>query len=141
MHLFAVRELSLVRNRKYLPEYAFELLRLADSDLASGHALVAAKVRFENACFHYQQTVEKSLKAVLVHKGVAFPSTQDLNVLLALLPEMDEQCPHTHEIPELNIYSAQRRYEEGPTPATQEDTDDAALMASAALKWAKGICK
>jgi HEPN domain-containing protein len=131
----------LVRNRKYLPEYAFELLRLADSDLASGHALVAAKVRLENACFHYQQTVEKSLKAVLVHKGVAFPSTHDLNVLLTLLPAMVEQCPQAHGIPELNIYSAQRRYEEGPTPATQEDADEAAFMAAETLKWAKEICK
>ncbi|NBO39929.1 HEPN domain-containing protein, partial [bacterium] len=56
----------MVKNRKYLPEYAFELLRLADADLASGRALVAAGVRLENACYHYQQTVEKSLKAVLV---------------------------------------------------------------------------
>jgi hypothetical protein len=34
-----------------------------------------------------------------------------------------------------------RRYEEGPTPATQEDADDAALMAVETLNWAKGICK
>jgi hypothetical protein len=60
--LFVKREWNLVKTRKYLPEYAFELLRLADADLASGHALVAAKVRLENACFHYQQAVGKSLK-------------------------------------------------------------------------------
>jgi HEPN domain-containing protein len=131
----------LVRNRVYRREYAFELLRLAESDLASGHALVAAKVRLENACFHYQQAVEKSLKAVLVHNGVAFPSTHDLNVLLALLPVADDPCPHLHEIPDLNIYSAQRRYEEGPTPATQEDADDAAMMAAETLAWAKGVCR
>jgi HEPN domain-containing protein len=136
-----MKELSLVRNRKYLPEYAHELLRLADADLASGHALVAAHVRFENACFHYQQTVEKALKAVLVKRGVAFPSTHDLNVLLTLMPAEIGEAPHSHEIPELNIYSAQLRYEEGPAPATQEDADDAAAMATDALIWAKKLCQ
>lgn len=131
----------MVRNRKYLPEYAYELLRLADADLASGHALVAARVRFENACFHYQQTVEKALKAVLVRFGVAFPATHDLNVLLTLMPTETGEPPHCHEIPELSIYSAQRRYEEGPAPATQEDADDAAAMATDTLLWAKKLCQ
>ena len=135
-----MRESRLVRNRRYLPEYAFELLRLADSDLVSGHALISAKVRLENACFHYQQAVEKSLKAVLVYKGVAFPSTHDLNVLLALLPLEAGECPNSHGIPELNIYGAQRRYEEGPTPATDDDASEAATMASDVLNWAKNIC-
>jgi HEPN domain-containing protein len=135
-----MKELRLVRNRTYLPEYAFELLRLADSDVDSGHALIAAKVRLENACFHYQQAVEKSLKAVLVYKGVAFPSTHDLNILLALLPLEIGECPNSHSIPELNIYSAQRRYEEGPTPATEEDANEAATMASDTFNWAKSIC-
>lgn len=130
----------MVKTRKYLPEYAFELLRLADADLASGHALVAAKVRLENACFHYQQAVEKSLKSILVHKQVAFPSSHDLNVLLTLLPADLKECPHAHELSDLNIYGAQRRYEEGPTPATREDADEAAEMATDILNWAKDIC-
>lgn len=130
----------MVKTRKYLPEYAFELLRLAEADLASGHALVLAKVRLENACFHFQQTVEKSLKAVLVHKQVAFPSTHDLSVLLALLPTGANECPHDHELAELNIYGAQRRYEEGPAPTTREDADEAAEIASAILDWAKESC-
>jgi hypothetical protein len=37
------------KNRKYLPKYAFEHLQLADSELASGRALVAAGIRLENA--------------------------------------------------------------------------------------------
>lgn len=131
----------MVRNRKYLPEYAYELLRLANADLASGHALVTAHVRLENACFHYQQAVEKSLKAVLVKSGIAFPSTHDLNVLLTLMPAEIAEVPHAHEIPELNIYSAQLRYEEGPAPATQEDADAAATMATDALLWAKKLCE
>lgn len=37
----------MVKNRKYLPEYAYELLRLADADLPSGRALVAAVIKLE----------------------------------------------------------------------------------------------
>lgn len=141
MHSFTRKELSLVKNRKYLPEYAFELLRLADADLASGRALVAAGVRLENACFHYQQTVEKALKAILVNRGVAFPSTHDLNVLLNLLPIEIGDAPHSHDIPQLGIYSAQRRYEEGPSPATQDDADEAATIAADIFSWAKSLCQ
>lgn len=131
----------MIRKRTYQPEYAFELLRLAKADFESGDALVAAKVRPENACFHYQQTVEKSLKAVLVHCNVAFPASHDLNLLSALLPEGHLDCPFSNEFGELGIYGAQRRYEEGPSPATEEDANQAAKMAAAVLGWAKAICK
>jgi HEPN domain-containing protein len=130
----------LVKTRKYLPEYAFELLRLAEADLASGRALIAAGVRIENSCYHFQQTVEKALKAVLVNQGIAFPSTHDLNVLILLLPAGLAELPNSHDIPELNIYGTQRRYEEGPTPATSEDATQAENMAALALGWAKNIC-
>jgi HEPN domain-containing protein len=84
--------------------------------------------------------VEKSLKSVLVHCGVSFPSTHDLNVLMLLLPEGLGELPYALELPELGIYSTQRRYEEAPTPATHEDTNEAEKIAACALAWAKGIC-
>ena len=59
---------------------------------------------------------------------------------LALLPLEAGECPNFHSIPELNINGAQRRYEEGPTPATEDDSSEAATMASDALDWAKNIC-
>jgi hypothetical protein len=57
-----------------------------------------------------------------------------------LLPEGLSELPCAHDIPELIIYSTQRRYEEGPTAATREDADEAENMAASALAWAKKIC-
>lgn len=59
---------------------------------------------------------------------------------IIVLPADVRDCPHTHELAELNIYGAQRRNEEGPAPATREDADDAAEMAADVLNWAKNLC-
>ena len=130
-----------MRFHKYKTEYALELMRLASSDFLSGNALVQTKMRIENACFFYQQSVEKCLKAVLVSKEISFPSIHDLHTLLALLPEIEPPCPNSHDIPTLNIYAAQRRYEEGPVEATEEDAEIAKDLAQAVLDWARNIVK
>lgn len=39
----------------------------------------------DTVCFHCQQCAEKYLKAILVSRGVAFPKTHDLVLLLNLL--------------------------------------------------------
>ena len=110
-----------MRFHKYKPKYLLELMRIASEDFLSGNALIEAKMRIENACFFYQQTIEKCLKAVLVSKEISFPSIYDLHTLLILLPEIEPPCPNSHDIPTLNIYAEQRRYEEGPVEATEED--------------------
>ncbi len=38
--------------------------------------------------FHCQQCAEKYLKALLLYRGVAFPRTHDLRLLLDLVPTM-----------------------------------------------------
>lgn len=128
-----------MKRRKYRLEYAHELLRLADADLFAANAVFNAGGRVENACFYYQQAVEKALKSVLVHQEIEIPSVHDLSVLLALLPVTALPCPFEHELPELNIYAAQRRYEEGPTPATQSDGLEAQSMCNAVLNWAQNL--
>jgi HEPN domain-containing protein len=102
--------------------------------------LLRPKFDWKMHAFIISRLLENLLRPILVHKHVGFPATHDLNVLLALLPTEVSECPHAHEVPELNIYGAQRRYEEGPTPATREDVDEAAEMASDILRWAKDIC-
>jgi hypothetical protein len=56
-----------------------------------------------------------------------------ISMSLSLLPLEAGECPNSHSIPELNIYGAQRRYEEGLTPATEDDASEVATMASDAL--------
>ncbi len=128
-----------MKLRKYRPEYRQELFRLADADFFSADLLLSGGARIENACFYFQQTVEKALKAALVHLEIEFPSVHDHAVLLALLPNTEPSCPFQHELSELNIYAAQRRYEEGPAPATVEDAKSARNMAEAVLRWSKDL--
>jgi len=68
-------------------EYAQHLFKIAQGDLDSAAALMAAKTlgRPENILYMIQQSVEKSLKAVLIHKQIAFPLVHDLGILIALL--------------------------------------------------------
>jgi HEPN domain-containing protein len=57
---------------------------LSDLEVAEGPA--GDNVLASTLCFHAQQAVEKSLKAVLVHRGIGFPRTHNLGVLMDLLP-------------------------------------------------------
>jgi hypothetical protein len=40
----------------------------------------------EGLCFHAQQAAEKSIKAVLIDRGVSFPRTHNIRTLLELIP-------------------------------------------------------
>lgn len=73
-------------------------LRRARSDLAlaSGDRALA-DVLYEDLCFHAQQAAEKAIKAVLVHRQVAFPRTHAIVDLLTLASragvELSEASP------------------------------------------------
>lgn len=57
------------KERHFKPEYAKELIAIARGDLASAFGLKKIKMgRPENICYHAEQSIEKSLKAVLCHK-------------------------------------------------------------------------
>ncbi|MBM4252110.1 MAG: HEPN domain-containing protein [Deltaproteobacteria bacterium] len=122
--------------RKYKKEYAEELLRIAQSDLDAGHAIQAARSgRAENLAYFAEQVVEKSLKAVLCIREIAFPATHDLRQLIDLMGPSDVP-PHGDALGELTIYGAVRRYEEGPWSLSWEEADLALSAAKDVLAWA-----
>lgn len=45
------------------------------------------KILLEELCFHVQQAVEKALKGLLVAKGIAFPKTHNIRILIDILPK------------------------------------------------------
>lgn len=116
--------------------YADELLRLAKSDLDSAEKLLKAGARVENACFFAEQCIEKSLKVSLIKRHTPYPHVHDLGFLLGKLPA-DECPPESKQIIAMEVYAAQRRYEEGPYAATEEDGRQAIRLAQATLKWAR----
>lgn len=130
------------KNILFLPEYAPNLLNIAKGDLMTADALIKATHpgRPENILYMIQQAVEKTLKAALIKKQIAFPLVHDLGILIALLPEADYP-PGGFEWTALNPYASIRRYEEGNLPLTREEiisSYDAALLV---IQWADNLMK
>jgi len=95
-------------------EEALRSLRLADRDIAAFEALLRhPEVPPAIACFHAQQAIEKSLKAVLFSRLVEFRRTHDLIELSALLEDKGIQIPIASAwLKALNPFAVAFRYEE-----------------------------
>jgi HEPN domain-containing protein len=131
--------LTNTQERKFLPSYAFELLRIAASDLESAEILQASKKgRKENIFYHIQQSCEKSLKAALVSLELPVPLILDLAALVAKLPDSVER-PFGYELGELTQFATIRRYEEGEMILTAEEAAQGILLAKTILAWSMKI--
>ena len=99
-------------------EEALRFLRLAEKDLK---AFMAMKnhpdIAFEIACFHAQQSVEKSLKAIMFLKKIEFRRTHDLEELAAILNRNGLVLPlPTEQISRLNPFAVTVRYDDEDIP-------------------------
>ncbi|MBC7420358.1 MAG: HEPN domain-containing protein [Bdellovibrio sp.] len=128
----------MVQNKNILfkKEYAKHLFEIAKGDLDTASALLMAKSpgRIENILYMIQQSVEKSLKAVLIHKQISFPIVHDLGILIALLP-VDDYPPGGFDWAELNPYASIRRYEEGSLPIHRDEIQAAFDAARLVQDW------
>lgn len=122
----------------FKPEYAEKLLIIAQGDLETSLALINAEKpgRLENILYMIQQAIEKTLKAVLIKKQIAFPLVHDLGILIALLPPSDYP-PGGFDWTALNPYASIRRYEEGALPIQMEEIKIAYDSALTVIEWAK----
>lgn len=120
--------------------YAQELFKIAAGDFSSAKILFEANShgRDENIVFIAQQSVEKSVKAVLVHLQIAFPMVHDLGILVALLPD-DKMPPGGFALTELNPFASVRRYHEGDFPLTKDEIQASIEIAQKVIKWAQDI--
>ena len=97
--------------KKRMPVSPDEWLIHARSDLKLAKLGIAQDVLREQICFHAQQAVEKSLKAVLLHFKVDFPFTHDLEELLDTLKIAGISIPsNLNEIGVLTPYAVETRY-------------------------------
>jgi len=125
-----------LKKQLFPKEYAKELLKIAKGDLDS--ALGLSKIntgRPENIVFLAQQSVEKSIKSVLVHLQIAFPLVHDLGILIALLPD-DKAPAEGFALTELNPFASVRRYEEGRIPLATEEIKSSLEVAQKIIQWA-----
>ena len=89
-----------------------DLLILAQKDYRAAQILARSDdPQIEAAGFHLQQAVEKSLKAWLALKGIDYPKTHDLSLLLRILEDEGEDIEEFWSLLELNPFAIQFRYE------------------------------
>jgi HEPN domain-containing protein len=93
------------------------LLRIEIADLETAEASSDPAIFREGAWgFWLQQSVEKALKAWLVHLGEIPPLTHDLNRLLRLLERHQVKTEGFRALGQLTIYAVQFRYDTDPQP-------------------------
>jgi HEPN domain-containing protein len=115
------------------------LLGLArDDELAARSLLPVEGVTDAILGFHSQQAVEKSLKAVLAHRGVEFPFTHDLDGLLELCQGNGIEVPEElSDVDHLSPYAVQLRY--GAIRPSVLNRDQALRWAASAVGWAGSV--
>lgn len=88
------------------------LLEAARHDLGACKALASmADIHDSMVGFHAQQAIEKSLKAVLAHAGVAVRRTHDIAELLDATADSGlPSPPHAEQLDEFQPYAVEARY-------------------------------
>jgi HEPN domain-containing protein len=112
-------------------------LEYARGDLVMAEQPSLAGVPYLLRCFHAQQAAEKSVKAVLLDRGVEFPPTHNLSVLFALLPTDVRPPDGLAAIVGLTAYAVSGRYPDEIDEATAEEHRQAVALARAAVHWAE----
>lgn len=91
----------------------------------------------ETLCFHAQQAAEKSLKAVLVSRGVSPPLTHNLRLLV---DRLSPETPVPEEVVsavELTDYAVTVRYPGEFEEVTAEEHARAIRLAETVVAWAQ----
>ena len=116
-------------------------LRYAQSDLDAAKGPPRGRLLLETLCFHAQQAVEKSLKALLIAKGMEFPRTHNLGVLLDLLSSTVSLPADRIAVAGLTEYAVATRYPGEEEPVSEEQYHEAVRLAEAVVSWAEGILR
>jgi HEPN domain-containing protein len=106
--------------------------------LALARSFRSQDVLVEDLCFHAQQAVEKSMKAVLLHRGIPFPYTHDIARLVTLLKEAQILWPdELDEAAGLTAYAVEARYPGLETEVSEDEHRLALDIAARVLAWAE----
>lgn len=123
--------------QKFKKEYAHKLYRIADNDLYAAEYLVgAAKCRPELIIYQVQQSIEKSIKAVLVFEEKQVPLTHDIELLLSELQSSDQKIL-PEGAAEFSRFATIKRYTEGDEAYDQKDIQSALQVGKVFLNWAR----
>ncbi len=130
-----------VHGRRFPPSDPREWLNRARSNLARAReGIHITGVYFEDLCFDAQQAAEKSLKALLIHRGIRFPYVHDLAELLGLVEQAGQEVPsRVRQAARLTRYAVVTRYPGLLEPVTREQYEEAVALAEEVVRWAQGV--
>ena len=123
------------RPERQLPR---RLLRKAAADLTAARTLADDPEQADEVVgFHVQQTVEKSVKAVLASLEIDYPLTHDVDFLVRLLSRRDVPVPGALlEARWVSMWGVVTRYEDVETVL---DRVEAIGVATTAIEWARQL--
>ncbi|MCB1174294.1 MAG: HEPN domain-containing protein [Leptospiraceae bacterium] len=111
-------------------------LRRANSNLLRARQPVPDGVLFEDLCFDAQQCCEKSLKALLICKGINFRYVHDLAELITNLLGAGFEVPvFIRRATILTEYAVEARYPGLSEPVTEEEYDESVSIAQSVYEW------
>ena len=122
-----------------MPGSSADWLRRAFSDLSLAGVPLPPGVLYTELCFHAQQAVEKSIKAVLVHYGVEFRKVHNLDYLFSLLPPNTLLPPEAEDVLELTSYAVMFRYPGDYEEITEQEYQEAIFSARHVYQWAEQL--
>jgi len=108
----------------------------ATNDIVSARQiLILTDAPTDTVCFHVQQAVEKSLKALLTFHSVSFPKTHSLLRLLEFtLPFLPQFDGFRNQLAELSAYGVEFRYPGGLPDPTREQAEEALKVAQEVME-------
>ncbi len=114
-----------------------EWLNRARSNLQRARRTIKG-VYLEDLCFDAQQCAEKAIKAVFVHRGLAFPYVHDLAHLLGFLEGNGMKVPkYVKAASFLTGFAVESRYPGLSGPVTTREHPRAVKIAKDVLRWAQ----
>lgn len=126
-------------ENRFPPDTAAEWMNRAKSDLAIASAEIEG-VYLEDLCYHAQQAVEKSLKAILLARVGSFPYIHDLAELVNRIQQAGVQVPEpVRSAVALTEYAVGAQYPGLDEPVTRSDWEEALNMANEVLNWAVAL--
>jgi HEPN domain-containing protein len=123
-------------TQEELLEEAQRFIRIADRDITAFKVLKnVPATHIATVCFHAQQAVEKSIKAVLILHGVELRRTHNLRQLVSMLSDINITPPvSSDELQKLNPYAVTFRYDDREIELLSRD--DAENLVDTIRRWA-----
>jgi HEPN domain-containing protein len=118
-------------------DLAKEWLKKAQSNLAKAKAGRSSRaILYEDLAYDCQQAAEKSLKALLAHRGTEFPKTHSINLLLDIVKSKNISIPAgIRQSSVLTEYAVETRYPGDYEPVKRGEYLKALKLAVAIVDW------